>query len=86
MSDESDMEDRVDIVHYFVHQVLYYDKACGLPQIGHFVTNVRNEADQTFFANEETEDMLLIADEPDLILTFEGLADFMDGIPGILLN
>lgn len=71
---------------YSVHQVLYYDKTCGVPQIGHFVTNEANEADQTFFSNEATQDMLDIADEPTHVMTFEGFADYMGRIPKILAN
>lgn len=71
---------------YSVHQVLYYDRVCGVPLIGHFVTNERNEADQTFFANEDTQDMLDIASKTIHVLTFEGFADYMGHIPRILAN
>jgi len=71
---------------YSVHQVLYYDNVCGLPQIGHFVTNEKNEADQAFFPNEETQDMLDIADDPSVVMTFGGFADYMGRIPRILAN
>lgn len=74
------------IRRYSVHQVLYYDKVCGSPQIGHFVTSETNEADQAFFANEDTQYMLDTAGKAGYVLTFEGFADYMGKIPRILAN
>jgi len=76
----------MDKPRYSVHQVLYYDNVCGVPQIGHFVVNETNEADQTFFPNEQTTDMLDIADEPTHVMTFRGFAAWMGRIPRVLAN
>ena len=86
MSETSDKGDKVLIKRFSVQQVMYYDNVSGNPQIGHFVTNEENEADQEFFANEDTPDMLDMADEPDLVLTFGGFAEYMGKIPHILAN
>jgi len=72
--------------HYYEHQDMYYDKVCGVPQIGHLVVNEANEADQTFFSNAETQDMLDIADETSHVMTFRGFAEWMGKIPFILAN
>ncbi len=74
------------IRRFSAYQVLYYDKVCGVPQIGHFVVNETNEADQAFFPNETTQDMLDMADEPHLVVTFRGFAAYMGRIPRILAN
>lgn len=76
----------MDIPTYSVHQVMYYDNVSGVPQIGHFVVNDVNEADQTFFTNAETQAMLAIADLPSHVMTFHGFSGWMGRIPKILAN
>ena len=76
----------MDKPRYSVHQVLYYDNVCGVPQIGHFVTNEANEADQAFYSNAETPDMLDEADKGYKVMTFSGMAEWMGKIPHVLAN
>lgn len=74
---------------YSVHQVLYLDNVCGMPQIGHFLTDDTNEANQTFLDNAHTDDLLDFADQMgkmDIPVQMCGLAAFMGKIPRILAN
>ena len=73
----------------WVHQVIYYDNVCGVPQIGHFMVNEANETDQSFAPNEETPEMLDFLDnlhKDGHMVHIARYADFMGKIPRVLAN
>lgn len=79
----------MDKLSYTVHQVLYLDNVCGIPQIGHFVTNDTNESDQTYVDNADTPDLIDFMDrtvQSGVPVRIMAIADFMGKIPKVLAN
>lgn len=68
-----------------VQIMIYYDKYVGVPQLGLFLTDKANEANQAFVANAEIEDVLPVLD-----ITAErpyvGYVEFMGRIPRMMSN